>query len=166
MDLISEPEARLLFRVTNFFNPGVMLQVGAATGVESVAMLTVNSQSRLYLYDPQLESKVLAVRVLQSQLDRVDCYDDVQVAASDMIAAGDGGMLALVNAPVEESLLRRLLDARCVVVLRHINREAALRHLFDACCRYMPKGQTYTNNKIAILNPNPKLQREDFLLWL
>ena len=49
MDLITEREARLLFRVTNFFNPGHILQMGAATGVESVARLAVNTQSRLDL---------------------------------------------------------------------------------------------------------------------
>ena len=38
MDLIDEREARLLFRVVNFFNPGSILQVGAATGIESVVI--------------------------------------------------------------------------------------------------------------------------------
>ena len=169
MDLINGKEARLLFRVTNYFNPLHLLQVGAATGVETVAMLAVNSKSHLHLYDAQLEQKALAVRVLQSQMDRVECYDDIQVATDEMMAAAasdDAPMLALINAPVEESILETLLDARCRVVLRNLHRDASMSSLFDACCRYMPMGQTYTNNKIAILNPNPKLQREDFLLWL
>ena len=166
LDLISEPEAKLLFRVTNFFNPARILQVGAATGVESVAMLEVNSQSRLYLYDPQLEQKALAVRVLQSQLSRVECYDDATVAVDDMLQHAAEPMLALVNMPIDEAVLRRLLDAQCVLVIRNLNRDEAMSRLFAACCEYMSMGQTYTNNKIAILNPNPKLQREDFLLWL
>jgi hypothetical protein len=41
-----------------------------------------------------------------------------------------------------------------------------MSRLYDICCKHMSMGQTYTNNKIAILNPNPKLQRENFLLWL
>ena len=166
MDLIGEREAKLLFRVTNFFNPRRILQAGAATGVESVAMLEVNRQSRLYLYDPQLEHKALAVRVLQSQLDRLDCYNDIQVAADEFLAAGDASLLALVNTPVDAAVLKRLLDARCVVVLRNLSNDDAMSSLFDDCCRYMAMGQTYSNDKIAILNPNPKLQREDFLLWL
>ena len=166
MDLISEKEARLLFRVANHFNPRRILQVGAATGVESVAMLEVSRKSRLYLYDAQLEQKPLAVRVLQSQLDRVECYDDVNVAADELLAADDVPLLALINAPVDEAVLKRLLDARCVVVLRHLRDNEAMKNLFTVCCSRMPSGQTYTNNKIAILNPNPKLQREDFLLWL
>ena len=166
MDLIGEPEAKLLFRVTNCFNPRRILQVGAATGIESVAMLAVSRESRLYLYDPQLEQKTLAVRVLQSQLDRVECYDDVTVAVDELLEAGDGPVMALVNEPVDEAVVKRLLDARCVTVMRNLNRDEGMSNLFDACSGYMPMGQTYTNRKIAILNPDPKLQREDFLLWL
>lgn len=169
MDLIDEREARLLFRVTNFFNPCGILQVGAATGIESVAMLEVSHETRLYLYDAQLEQKTLAVRVLQSQLDRVECYDDINVAADEFLASGkadEAPGLALVNQPVDEAVLKRLLDTCCVVFMRNINRDEAMSGLFNSCCLYMPLGQTYTSSKIAILNPNPKLQREDFQLML
>ena len=168
MGLITEREARLLFRVTNFFNPDCLLQVGAATGVESIAMMEVSRRSHLFLFDPQLEHKPLVVRVLQSQLDRVGCYNNAQVAVDEFLqAAGEGSsLLALVNEPVDEDLLKSLLDAQCVIVMRNLHRDETLSGLFDVCCRHMAKGQTYTNHKIAILNPNPKLQREDFSLWL
>ena len=166
MDLISQSEAWLLFRVVNFFNPFSILQVGAATGIESVAMLAVNSASRLYLYEPQLEGNALAVRVLQSQMDRVVCCDDIQVAMDELLETGDAPAIALVNLPVDETALKRLMDEECVLVLRNLNCNQEMARLFDVCCQQMPMGQTYTNNKIAILNPNPKLQREDFLLWL
>ena len=166
MDLIGEREAKLLFRVTNFFNPRRIFQAGAATGIESVAMMEVCHESRLYLYEPRLEEKALAVRVLQTQMDKVECYDDAVVAVNDLLEDAQGPIMTLINIPVEDALLKRLLDAQCVVVLRNLNRDEAMGALFDTCCDYMTAGQTYTNNKIAILNPNPKLQREDFLLWL
>ena len=165
MDLLAEREARLLFRVTNFFNPRRILQAGAATGVESVSMLAVSRESRLYLFDPLIEQKALAVKVLQSQLERVDCYDDAQVAVDDFLQA-DGASLALVNVPIDEALLHRLLDAGTVLVLRRLSHDKMMLNLFDSCCSHMTTGQTYTNGKTAILNPNPKLQREDFTLWL
>ena len=169
LGLIGKSEAKLLFRVTNFFNPQHILQAGAATGVESVAMLEVSSQSRLHLYDPRLEQNALAVRVLQTQFDRVECYDDIDVAVDEFLQAGvtDTPLeLALINAPVGDAVAQRLLEAHCVLVLRNLNRDREMSALFDFCCDHMSSGQTYTNNKIAILNPNPKLQREDFLLWL
>lgn len=170
MDVIDEREARLLFRVTNFFNPRCILQMGAATGVECVAMMEVSRMSRLYLYEPLLEQKKLAVRVLQSQLDRVECYDDVRMAADEFLeAAGTDSAipsLALINLPVEEAVVHRLLDAQVVLVMRNLLRDKLMQGLFDSCCAHMTMGQTYTNGKIAILLPNPKLQREDFSLWL
>ena len=165
-DLIGEKEAKLLFRVTNFFNPSHILQIGAATGVESVAMLAVNSNSRLHLYDMQLDQNPLAVRVLQSRQGRVECYDDLGIALDEALADDGATTMALVNVPVDEAVLKRLLDNHCVVVLRNLNRDKTMHDLFSSCCESMPLGQTYTNGKIAILNPNPKLQREDFLLWL
>ena len=166
MDLLGEHEARLLFRVTNFFNPHRILQAGAATGVESVSMLAVSRESRLYLFDQQIEQKALAVKVLQSQLERVDCYDDARVAVGDFLKADSGASLALVNVPIDEALLHRLLDEGTVLVLRRLNHDEAMWNLFDSCCRHMTTGQTYTNGKTAVLNPSPKLQREDFTLWL
>lgn len=166
LDLLGERDARLLFRVTNFFNPRRILQAGAATGVESVSMLAVSRESRLYLFDPQIEQKALAVKVLQSQLERVEFYDNEQVAVDDFMNADSDGTLALVNVPIDEDLIHRLLDAGTVLVMRRLNYDEAMRNLFDSCCNHMMTGQTYTNGIIAILNPNPKLQREDFTLWL
>ena len=166
MDLMSEREAKLLFRVTNFFNPSRIMQIGAATGVESVAMLAVSRDSRLYLFDPQIEQKTIAVRVLQSQWERVECYDNAQVAVDDFLKADSGDSMALVNFPVNEEQMHRLLDEGAVLVLRGLSRNEDMWNLFDLCCKHMTTGQTYTNGKIAILNPNPKLQREDFTLWL
>ena len=165
MDLISERDARLLFRVTNFFNPQRILQAGAATGVESLAMMEVNSNSRLYLYDGLLEQKALVLRVLRDKMDREGCYDDLAVATDDFLSEEGPGM-ALVSVPVDDALLHSLLNHGTVLVLRRLNRDETMWDLFDSCCRHMTAGQTYTNGKIAILNPNPKLQREDFLLWL
>ena len=168
MDLIGEREARLLFRVTNFFNPQRILQAGAATGVESLAMMEVNGESRLYLYDGMLEQKALAVRVLQDKIDRVECYDDVTVAAEEFLSGNVEEMsrLALINEPIEESILHQMLDARVVLVMRHLSHDKRMASLFESCCSHMTKGQTYTNEKIALLIPDPKLQRENFLLWL
>ena len=169
MDLIAEREARLLFRVTNFFNPRHILQVGAATGVESVAMLEVSHDSRLYLIDPQLEQHALAVRVLQTQLDRIGCYDDITVAIDELMDNSSdeaSPVMALVNTPVEDDVLLRLIDRETVIVMRNLRNDAAMMTQFNACCDYMTMGQTYSNGKIAILLPNPKLQREDFDLWL
>ena len=74
--------------------------------------------------------------------------------------------MALINMPADVAVVQRLLDAGTVVVMRNLHRNGQLEGLFNACCAHMTTGQTYSNGKIAILNPHPKLQREDFSLWL
>ena len=74
--------------------------------------------------------------------------------------------MALINMPADVAVVQRLLDAGTVVVMRNLHRDGQLESLFNACCAHMTTGQTYSNGKIAILNPHPKLQREDFSLWL
>ena len=74
--------------------------------------------------------------------------------------------MALVNVPVEAPVLYRLLDEQCVLVMRNLDRDQTMAALFEQCRSHMSMGQTYTNSKVAILIPNHKLQREDFLLWL
>ena len=166
LGLISKKAARLLFRVTNYASPRRIFQAGASTGVESVVMLGVNCESRLWLYDPRIEENLVAPRVLQTQLDRIRCYDDMALAVDEFLRENEAPKMALLNMPIDESAACRLLDAETVVVMNRLQRDKTMSELFDTCRHHLPAGQTFTNGKTAILIPNPKLQREDFVLWL
>ena len=48
--IISLKSAKLLFRVTNYFNPRNILQIGTNYGISSITMLHVSSQSNLVIY--------------------------------------------------------------------------------------------------------------------
>ena len=62
--------------------------------------------------------------------------------------------------------LNEILAGTAVVVMRNLNNDSALNDLWLQCKHAMPMGQTFNNEKIAILIASPKLQREDFFLWL
>ena len=62
--------------------------------------------------------------------------------------------------------LHRLLDGGSVLFMRNLRHDPTMAALFASCSDHMVKGQTYTNDKIAILIPDAKLQRENFTLWL
>ena len=49
MDLLGEREAKLLFRVTNFFNPNNILQMGASTDAIAVYTCLTLKSSRMFL---------------------------------------------------------------------------------------------------------------------
>lgn len=173
--IITVKHAQMLYRIVNHFNPSHMLQVGAGSGLSSACMLAVNTQSSLSLYEPALDSKPVVGRMLAPMGDRVQCYDDMVATL-----AGYKGLLqqndvpfVLVNDLQSHDDYQALLDylsavvaSRAVIVLRNVHRQSLLKQLWLALKDAAPKGQTFTNEKLAIIHANPKLQREDFFLWL
>ncbi|MBQ7689699.1 MAG: hypothetical protein IJT30_00665 [Muribaculaceae bacterium] len=172
--ILSERNARLLFRITNHFNPGCILQVGTCTGVTSAVMLAVSSQSRLWLYEPGLASGAAASRVLQPLAGRVCLGTELAPIAAAYSQALDGAepfvLVNHVNSDQDADTLSGVLSAMCagkaVLLMRHLATDKRVNVLWQACCRQLVNGQTFTNSRWGILIANPKLQREHFDLWL
>ena len=85
---------------------------------------------------------------------------------------GDDRPFILVNdvsSPPEAEVLSRyvteLLAGECVVMMRNLSRSKLLNQLWEQWRGAAPHGQTFTNEKIAIIVASPKWQREDFFLW-
>ena len=172
--VISLKDAKMLFRVTNHFNPACILQVGLSTGVDSASMLAVSSTSRLTAYHPSALQPV-AVTVLKALEPRVELHDDLSAALERYAAALPAGavpyiLINNVETQRELDLLRDFLAgplaSTATVLMRGIDRNPLVAQLWTACRETMPKGQTYTNDKKAILIATPRLQREDFTLWM
>lgn len=172
--VISSKNAKMLFRIVNFFNPRVIMQVGTSYGVSSACMMAVSSQSRLFLYEPHLERYPIVSRIFEPYGKRVEQYTGIEEQSIAYTAElGDDEMpFVLVNdLPCDgdyEPLLdylNRIVAGKAVVVLRNISRNPLMEKLWLELKENMPMGQTYTNEKIAIMYATPKLQREDFFLW-
>ena len=172
--ILSERNARLLFRITNHFNPPCILQVGTATAVTSAVMLAVSSQSRLWLYEPGLDSSATATQVLQPLAGRV-CHGTelAPIAAAYREALDEATPFVLVNhlksdqdADTLFGILVPMFDGKAVLLLRHLATDKRVKALWQSCCRQLKRGQTFTNGRWGILIADPKLQREHFDLWL
>ena len=59
----------------------------------------------------------------------------------------------------------RALSCGGVVIIRNIHRFPDNKRLWQQCKEQMKSGQTFTNEKIAIMVGNPGLPLEHFLLW-
>lgn len=173
--IITLKHAKMLYRIVNHFNPSHLLQVGAGSGVTSACMLAVNSQSRLSLYEPHLNAKPVARRVLESMGERVQCYDEMIATLADYrnLLPQDAIPFVLVNDLQSQDEYQALVDYlttvvmnQAVIVLRNVHRQPLIKQLWLTLKAATPMGQTYTNEKLAIIYATPKLQREDFFLWL
>ncbi len=172
--VISAKNARMLFRITNYFNPRRILQVGTSYGVSSASMLAVDSRSRLWLYEPHLDSYPVVARVLAPYIERVTTGILLPGLIAEWRAApGDDEPFVLVNdlpggeADYEavSALLRDVIDGGGTVVLRNLSREVLMERLWDDCVAHGDRGQLFTNGKIAVVVASRKLQREVFTLW-
>ena len=78
--IISIKNAKLIFRVTNYFNPMHILQIGTSYGVSSASMLEVSSQSRLILCEPNIKEYTPTERILSKYGDRIELHDNIAQA--------------------------------------------------------------------------------------
>lgn len=171
--VISLSTAKMLFRVTNYFNPQQILQVGTSYGVSSAGMLAVSSSSQLILCEPKLGEYPVTHSVLAIFGKRISFLADL-TKAIDIYRASLGQQLpfilvnSLTDAEQRDAILPYIdsvIAGKSVVILRNLGRSPLMKQLWEEC-KTMPKhGMTFSNEKIAIVIADPKLPRQDFTIW-
>jgi predicted O-methyltransferase YrrM len=172
--IISEKNAKMLFRIVNYFNPEHIFQIGTSYGVSTASMMSVSSQSRLWLYEPSIDRFPLVAQILKPFIDDIECYYDFKTASQDYDSNLDNNMkpFILINAIPQpatydevQGYLFKILESDGVVIMRNISRDKAMQRLWLSCRDHATYGMTFSNEKISIIVANPKLPRQDFLLW-
>ena len=116
--LISLNEARMLFRITNFFNPSQLLVIGARSGVSAASVKAASSQSVLHLFSPQYAQSKVQQQLLQPFGDQVRHYTDISecMKAYFLQISGDAEPFVLVNEIGDEMELDVLKSAILPIV--------------------------------------------------
>ena len=152
--MISEKSARMMFRIANYFNPKMILQLGTNFGVSAYSTLRVASDSRMWLASSQAEPEIALV-LLQNQADRISVSGSCGEAVDDYIAAvGDGKRYVVVN---------RVTEA--VVVVRNLQHDEVVARLWRALLSRLTYGMAFTNGKMGVAVIEKKLPRQTFSLW-
>ena len=171
--VMSYKNAKMLFRIANFFQPRHILQIGTCYGYSAASVLSVSRSSRLYLYEPQLDRFPGVGQVLQPFLDFVQCYNSLDVAVGEYNEALADGLPFVVVGHLPESdryddILNLLLDVmrrHGTFILRNISRDKLMKRLWLDCQQRMPYGHSYSNEKLAVFVAQPHLPKQHFLLW-
>lgn len=191
--IISLKNAKLIFRVVNYFNPRQVLQIGTSYGVSSVSILAVSSRIRLVLCEAHLGDYPVVHDVLSAYTGQIAQNSNVQDAISrykeELLAARSGNVAAvddgremfacsagepfvLVNNLYDEAeyaevkaYLAEVLSGKGVVIMRNLSRSQLMMSLWRECRDYATYGMTFSNEKVAIIVANPKLPRQDFSMW-
>lgn len=174
--IISLKNAKMLFRITNFFNPKCILQIGTKYGISSASMFSVSSSSRLFLYEPGMGDYPVVARVLGPYMESLNCYYNLKVAQEEyrtVVSSEGNEPFVLVNdVPHDEDFealrdfLLELMDRHeGVILMRNMCHKKEIKELFGLCKGHLVHGQTFTNEKMGIIIVSPKLQLEHFFLW-
>lgn len=168
-------DLKMLFRITNFFNPPHILQVGTNYGLTSASMLSVSSSNDLYLYEPSLGRFPVLGNVLTPYLESIQSYNLLEVALAEysQVASESHAMpFILINSlpkPDDMAVLKicllQLLSGDCVIVMRHLNHDARLKTLWSDVKDAMTHGQSFTNEKMGLIFVSKKYNLEHFFLW-
>lgn len=173
--VMSLKNAKMLFRIANFFNPEMILQVGTHYGLSTASMMLVSGTSRVALYEPHIATYPVVAQVLGPFIDGIDSFSNLDAALGCYAAAVEkSGALPFVvvnNLPLDEdydklkSHLCGLLRGEAVVVMRNLSRSSAMKRLWSECKAEMTHGQSFTNEKIAVVVALKQLNKEHFFLW-
>ncbi|MDO4972059.1 MAG: hypothetical protein Q4E41_08195 [Bacteroidales bacterium] len=172
--VISLKNAKMLFRIANFFNPEHLLVVGACYGVSAASVKAVSSQSELHLYSPMFADSDIQQKVLLPFSEKTHNYEDLNACLESYHSAltPDKSPFVLINEICDEmeynilkSAILPLIQQHSVVVMRNLTKSLLLAQLWQELKDHAEYGQTYTNEKIGIIIANPKLQLEHFFLW-
>lgn len=171
--IISLKNAKLLFRIVNYFNPSEILQLGTNYGVSSASMLTVSSGIELYLCEANINEYPITQEILSGLGNKVHNFLSFEesIKSYNITQSGEKSPFILINDVKENeysqvlSYLHKIRQKKGVIIIRNINKNKVLKALWEACRDAASTGMTFSNGKMAVIVATPKLPHQNFSLW-
>ena len=162
-------EAKALFRIVNYYNPSHLLHLGSTAGFSVAVTALPSSKSRHLLYVPGEE----CTDMLTSCADRVDKERNMAAVAkhyTQIIAESSEKPFVTIDLkeaePQAEAVVRHAVDSGGVIVFCNTAKGSESLRLSDMCRQYARRGMWFGNHHVGVMVANPKLPRQDFMLWL
>ncbi|MGM9802670.1 MAG: hypothetical protein ACI308_00680 [Muribaculaceae bacterium] len=175
--VMSLKHAKLIFRITNHFNPMHILQIGSNYGLTAATVMMVNSRSTLWLYEPNQAHSSGMASVLLPFEKRICRLQSIVHAVTDYpeatANAAQQPFVIINNIPDAEGYsqlqyyVTSVLLSQGVIIFRNIATDPLTQQLWNESKQYAQNnGMTFSNHRIAVFVASPKLPRQDFTLWL
>ncbi len=182
MGLLPIGAAKLLFRIANYYNPNEILQIGTNYGFTASTLMLVSHNSRLSIFEPDEGHLSRAQILLYGYHHRILHFTSLEQTFAHYSQAEKNVPFILVDAirsnavrPTAEHIRHTLrldeeidmeTEQEAVLILFGVSHSVPMRQLWQLCKGNRRWGMTFSNEHIAILIANPKLQPQDFTLWL
>lgn len=168
--VLSNKNARLIFRVVNFFNPTAIIQFGSNYGVSAICALSASSKSQLWLLEPKAREYSIVKDVVQGNSARIHAFGNVDDCISNYLQVverpfGIVNAVAADNLPAVAQFLQTVVGRNGVIVMRNMASSSEVYSLWSGVVRSMEYGMSFTNGKIGVIVANRKLPLQQFSLW-
>lgn len=169
--MVSRKSARMIFRITNCFNPDKILQLGTNYGVTALSAILVSHDSCLWMSECAGGPEI-ALTLLSAYRERItvhsSCADAIAAYRRAMRGESPFVIVNRVDAFEYESVLNELCAMAvndAVIVMRNLSRDKTMAALWRAMRGFIPYGMTFSNGKTAVAIVSERLPRQDFQLW-
>lgn len=168
--VLSNKNARLIFRVVNFFNPTAIIQFGSNYGVSAICALSASSKSQLWLLEPKAREYSIVKDVVQGNSARIHAFGNVDDCISNYLQVVERpfvivNAVAADNLPAVAQFLQTVVGRNGVIVMRNMASSSEVYNLWSGVVRSMEYGMSFTNGKIGVIVANRKLPLQQFSLW-
>ena len=168
--VLSNKNARLIFRVVNFFNPTAIIQFGSNYGVSAICALSASSKSQLWLLEPKAREYSIVKDVVQGNSARIHAFGNVDDCISNYLQVVEHpfvivNAVAADNLPAVAQFLQTVVGRNGVIVMRNMASSSEVYSLWSGVVRSMEYGMSFTNGKIGVIVANRKLPLQQFSLW-
>lgn len=174
--VISEKNARLLFRIAADVNPRVILQIGTTYGVSTTALLDVDRTSQLVITPGAAACSEVYDKVTHRYGDRIiSCRSVADAIAEYSKLAADADPFVLVNnvdTDADLDLLAGYLadsasgrERRAIVIFRNLATDPLVRKLEECYTSALTEGMTFTNGRLSVTAAIPRLPRQRHNIW-
>lgn len=168
--VLSNKNARLIFRVVNFFNPTAIIQFGSNYGVSAICALLASSKSQLWLLEPKAREYSIVKDVVQGNSARIHAFGNVDDCISNYLQVVERpfvivNAVAADNLPAVAQFLQTVVGRNGVIVMRNMASSSEVYSLWSGVVRSMEYGMSFTNGKIGVIVANRKLPLQQFSLW-
>lgn len=167
--VLPESEARRIFRITNYFNPQRILQIGSDCGIAAVSALNVSGKSRMWLYNPSGDAA--AYRLLEEYSGRVDFHKSATVCIDNYFSEAQAAPFIIIgdieggDYPLILSSLKKAVTGKCTIIVCNIERRETISRLWDETTGAMTTGMSFSNGKLGVIVCDDKLPLSHYSLW-
>ncbi len=162
----------MLFRITCYFSPDAILQIGTSYGVSTTAMLDVSSRSQLVIYPGNNLNEDVYHQITETYASRISRfstfdatishYREINAEKPDFVLINDttDADMDLIMPLIRETLLNN-----GVIIMRNLSKTQSMRNLWKTTHDTMSFGMSFSNERIGIIVSHKHLPLQHFSLW-